>query len=162
MFSFYSLLHIKACDNSISYWFFIIDRELHYIVSCGFRNEIKDRIEFCSKSIRKEALKTILLMLAPLAPHISEELWQLLDSNAGSIHDQVWPKYDEELSSAELITLVVQINGKVRDRFQCPVGLEKKQTEEMVLASEKIQNLIEGKVVRKIIVVPDRLVNLVV
>ncbi len=101
-------------------------------------------------------------MLAPLAPHISEELWQLLCPNSGSIHQQPWPNYDEDLISAEQITLVVQINGKVRDRLQCPVGMEKKETEEMVLASGKIQNLVEGKAVRKIIVVPNRLVNLVV
>ena len=104
----------------------------------------------------------MLLMLAPLAPHISEELWQLLSPNSGSIHQQPWPNYDENLISAEQITLVVQINGKVRDRLQCPVGMEKKETEEMVLASGKIQNLLERKAVRKIIVVPNRLVNLVV
>lgn len=128
----------------------------------SFRNELKDRLHFCRESVRKEALKSMLLMLAPLAPHISEELWQLLCPNSGSIHQQPWPNYDEDLISAEQITLVVQINGKVRDRLQCPVGMEKKETEEMVLASGKIQNLLEGKAVRKIIVVPNRLVNLVV
>ena len=104
----------------------------------------------------------MLLMLAPLAPHVSEELWQWMAPETGSIHQQDWPAFDEQLASAEMVTLVVQINGKVRDRIQCPVGMEKKQTEEKVLASEKIQNLLEGKAVRKLIVVPDRLVNLVV
>ena len=86
----------------------------------------------------------------------------MIAPETGSIHQQAWPAFDEQLASAEMVTLVVQINGKVRDRIQCPVGMEKKQTEEKVLASEKIQNLLEGKAVRKLIVVPDRLVNLVV
>ena len=128
----------------------------------SFRNDLKDHVHRCREETRTEALKTMLLMLAPLAPHVSEELWQLMAPETGSIHQQAWPAFDEQLASAEMVTLVVQINGKVRDRIQCPVGLEQKQTEEKVLASEKIQNLLEGKAVRKLIVVPDRLVNLVV
>ena len=128
----------------------------------SFRNDLKDHVHRCREETRTEALKTMLLMLAPFAPHVSEELWQWMAPETGSIHQQAWPAFDEELASAEMVTLVVQINGKVRDRIQCPVGMEKKQTEEKVLASEKIQNLLEGKAVRKLIVVPDRLVNLVV
>ena len=128
----------------------------------SFRNDLKAHVHRCREETRTEALKTMLLMLAPFAPHVSEELWQLMAPETGSIHQQDWPAFDEQLASAEMVTLVVQINGKVRARIQCPVRMEQKQTEEKVLASVKIQNLLEGKAVRKLIVVPDRLVNLVV
>ena len=72
-----------------------------------------------------------------------------------------WPAFDEELAAEDLITLVVQINGKVRDRLEIPAGTSKEETEQTALAAPKIQPYLEGKQIRKVIVVPDRLVNIV-
>ena len=103
----------------------------------------------------------MLLMLAPIAPHITEELWQKLKPGSGSIHRQPWPVFDEMLAAEDLITLVVQINGKVRDRLEIPAGTSKEETEQAALAAPKIQSYLEGRKILKVIVVPERLVNIV-
>jgi leucyl-tRNA synthetase len=103
----------------------------------------------------------MLLMLAPIAPHITEELWQKLKPGSRSIHQQPWPEYDESLVAEEMVTLVVQVNGKVRDRLEMPAGTNKAETERLALAAPKVQNYMEGKQIRKVVVVPERLVNIV-
>ena len=100
-------------------------------------------------------------MLAPIAHHITEELWQKLKPGSGSIHSQPWPAFDEKLAAEDLITLVVQINGKVRDRLEIPAGTSKEETEQTALAAPKVKTYLEGKQIRKVIVVPERLVNIV-
>ena len=100
-------------------------------------------------------------MLAPIAPHITEELWQKLKPSSRSIHQQAWPEYDETLVAEDLVTLVVQVNGKVRDRLEMPAGTNKAETEILALASPKIQTYTEGKQISKVVVVPERLVNIV-
>ena len=100
-------------------------------------------------------------MLAPIASHITEELWQKLKPGSGSVHRQPWPAFDEELAAEELITLVVQVNGKVRDRLEIPAGTSKEETEQSALAAPKVQSYLEGRKIRKVIVVPERLVNIV-
>ena len=74
---------------------------------------------------------------------------------------QIWPEYDEELAVEDLITLVVQVNGKIRDRLEIKLGTSKEETEKSALATPKIMSYLEGKQIRKVIVVPDRLVNIV-
>ena len=74
---------------------------------------------------------------------------------------QQWPAFDEELAAKDLITLVVQVNGKVRDRLEIPAGTSKEETEQSALAAPKIQSYLEGKQIEKVIVVPERLVNIV-
>jgi leucyl-tRNA synthetase len=103
----------------------------------------------------------MLLMLAPIAPHITEELWQKLKPGSRSIHQQPWPEHDENLVAEEMVTLVVQVNGKVRDRLEMPAGTNKAETERLALAAPKVQNYMEGKQIRKVVVVPERLVNIV-
>ena len=100
-------------------------------------------------------------MLAPIAPHITEELWQKLNLGSGSIHRQLWPAFDEELAAEDLITLVVQVNGKVRDRLEIPAGTSKEETEQTAMAAPKVQSYLEGRKIRKVIVVPERLVSIV-
>ena len=104
----------------------------------------------------------MLLMLAPIAPHITEELWQKLKPGSGSIHLQPWPEYDEALATEDLITLVVQVNGKVRDRLEMPAGTSKEEAEQSALAAPKVQSYLEGRQIRKVIVVPKRLVDIIV
>ena len=100
-------------------------------------------------------------MLAPIGPHITEELWQKLKPKSGRIHRQPWPAFHEELAAEDLITLVVQVNGKVRDRLEVPDGTSKEETEQTALAAPKVQSYLEGRKIRKVIVVPERLVNIV-
>jgi len=108
-----------------------------------------------------EAADIYLRMLAPVCPHIAEELWERL-GKPYSIHTQAWPEVDEEAARDEEITLVVQVNGKLRDRIQVPVGISDAEAEQKALSSLAVQQALAGKQVRKVIVVPGKLVNFVV
>ncbi len=127
----------------------------------SFRNVLKAEAEVSGTEVWNECLEGMLLMLAPIAPHITEELWQKLRPGNGSVHRRPWPAFDEELVSEDLITLVVQVNGKVRHRLEIPAGTSKEETEQSALAAPKIQSYIEGSKIHKVIVVPERLVNIV-
>jgi leucyl-tRNA synthetase len=112
-------------------------------------------------------LKTLLLLLAPFAPHISEELWQkhfVKTSTFGpqtSVFRQHWPKYDPKLIKEEMITLVIQVNGKVRDKIEVEATISEEKAKELALSREKIKKWIGGKEIKKIIFVPGKLINLV-
>ena len=108
----------------------------------------------------KEAVEIYLLMLAPVAPHISEELWSRLDKPY-SIHQQKWPMVDEEAAAEDKITLIVQVNGKLRDRIVVPADITEEDAKTAALASDNVLRHLEGVKPRKIIVVPGRLVNIV-
>jgi leucyl-tRNA synthetase len=108
-----------------------------------------------------EGIESLLLMLAPVAPHISEELWTR-SGRSYSVHAQSWPAWDGELAREEEITLVVQVNGKLRDRIRAPAGIEEDAAKELALASPRVRQFIEQKQVAKVIYVPGRLVNVVV
>jgi leucyl-tRNA synthetase len=107
-----------------------------------------------------EATDIYLRMLAPVSPHISEELWAAI-GKPYSIHTQSWPSVDEEAAAEEMITLVVQVNGKLRDRITVPVGISEADAKMTALASEAVQKLLEGIPPRKVIVVLGKLVNIV-
>lgn len=107
-------------------------------------------------------LETYLLMMAPAVPHISEELWTEVLGNEYSIHNQKWPEADSELMAVEEITLIVQVNGKLRDRIVVPVDISQEEAEKTALASPGAAPYLEGKEIRKVIVVPGRLVNIVI
>jgi leucyl-tRNA synthetase len=127
----------------------------------AFRNVLKAAPEAAGTEVWHECLEGMLLMLAPIAPHITEELWQKLKPGSGSIHQQKWPEYHESLVAEEMVTLVVQVNGKVRDRLEMSAGTNKDETERLALAAPKVQSYLEGKQIRKVVVVPERLVNIV-
>ena len=99
-------------------------------------------------------------MFSCIAPHIGEEMWQILGGK-DTIAYEPWPTYDEEKSKNQEITLVVQINGKVRDKLTVPANLTKEELEKAALESERINTLINGATPKKIIIVPNRLVNIV-
>lgn len=108
-----------------------------------------------------EAVKTILLLLAPACPHLTEEIWNRL--NLGySIHNQKWPEFDADLAAEESIEIVIQINGKIREKLMIPVNSTEEQVKEMGLNHPAVVPLIHGKEIRKVIVVKDRLINIVV
>jgi leucyl-tRNA synthetase len=108
-----------------------------------------------------EAVRALILMLAPVAPHLAEELWQRL-GEPYSVHTQSWPQWDEAAAADKMVTLVVQVNGKVRERLSVPAGIGEKEVQELALASPNVQRHTAGKQVAKVIYVPGQLVNLVV
>ncbi len=107
-----------------------------------------------------EARDIYLKMLAPVAPHIAEEIWHLL-GHRESIHLQPWPEVDEEAARDEVVTLVVQVNGRVRDRLEVAADISEEEAREKALASAGARQFTEGQTVHKVIVVPGRLVNIV-
>jgi len=109
----------------------------------------------------EEAGDLYLRMLAPVAPHVAEELWVHL-GKPYSVHNQPWPEVDEAAAAEEQITLVVQVNGKVRDRITVPVGIGEEQAKALALASEAAQKHLGGRPPRKVILVPGKLVNIVI
>jgi leucyl-tRNA synthetase len=109
----------------------------------------------------EEAIETLLLLLAPCCPHIAEELWART-GRPYSVHQQSWPQFDADLAAEEMITLVVQINGKLRARLEAPADISEEAAREAALSDENIQRHIAGREVRKVVYVPGRLVNVVV
>jgi leucyl-tRNA synthetase len=107
------------------------------------------------------ALESHVLMLAPMAPHMCEELWRALCHDT-SVHLESWPKFDPELTREEVVTVVVQVNGKVRDRLQVAAGTSEAEIHAMALASEAVQRHLEGKPPKKIIYIPNKLLSIVV
>ncbi|MEM9596200.1 MAG: leucine--tRNA ligase [Acidobacteriota bacterium] len=118
-----------------------------------------------AKSVPRGILQTFARVLAPYAPHLAEEMWQRLTpegEDAGLVVSQPWPEHDESLCVEETVTVVVQVNGKLRDRIDVPKDISKDDLETLALGSENAKRFLEGKEPRKVIVVPGRLVNIVV
>ena len=107
-----------------------------------------------------ESLKTLALMMSPITPFLAEELWEKL-GHPFSVHQQDWPAWDPELAADEMITLVVQVNGRLRDRIEVPADISEQDAQEKALASERVAVHTDGKTVRRVIYVPGRLVNVV-
>ncbi len=108
-----------------------------------------------------EAMETLPLLLAPFAPHLAEELWHRLGKGE-SVHLASWPSFDPSVAEEELLTIVVQVNGKLRDRLMVPPETPEEDLKKMALASEKVQPYLEGKTIRQVHAVPKRLVSIVV
>ena len=107
-----------------------------------------------------EAKEIYMLMLAPICPHIAEEMWEI-SGKPYSIHTQPWPDVDQAAAKDQEITLIVQVNGKLRDRIMVPANISNEAAKAVALESDAVQKLLEGKSPRKVIVVPKRLVNIV-
>lgn len=112
-------------------------------------------------SVTKDEYKTLITLLNPVAPHMTEELW-LTYGNGELLSLQPWPQYDEKKTVDDEIEIVVQINGKIRDKLMIPAGLDNDGTQEVAMNTDKIKSLIGGKNVVKVIAVPNKLVNIVV
>jgi leucyl-tRNA synthetase len=109
----------------------------------------------------EEAIDALLRMLAPCCPHIAEELWTRT-GRPYSVHLQSWPQYDPALTVEPIITLVVQVNGKVRARLEVPADISEEAAREAALADANVQRYVAGKEIRQFVYVPGRLVNIVV
>ena len=107
------------------------------------------------------AIKDLIIMLAPFVPHVTEEMWEHLGYE-GSVHDQSWPEYDEKALVKDTVEIVVQVNGKIKEKLDIAGGLSKEEMEKTVMENEKVKGLIEGKNVVKVIAVPGKLINIVV
>ncbi|HHJ13180.1 MAG TPA: leucine--tRNA ligase [Gammaproteobacteria bacterium] len=113
------------------------------------------------RALMQEALEAVVLMLSPIVPHIAQALWEAL-GHAGAVVDCAWPRADEAALARERVELIVQVNGKLRGRIQVPVEADQDSVVQAALAEPNVRRFTEGKTLRKQIVVPGRLVNLVV
>jgi leucyl-tRNA synthetase len=109
---------------------------------------------------RTESVRNLVRLAAPMAPHLAEECWDALGQQ-GLVANAQWPKFDPALLVEDQVTLAVQVNGKLRDTLTAPRGLDRAEAESLALGSEKVQRQLAGASPRKVIVVPDRLVNIV-
>lgn len=107
------------------------------------------------------AIKDLIIMLAPFVPHVTEEMWEHLGYE-GSVHDQNWPEYDEKALVKDTVEIVVQVNGKIKEKLDIAGGLSREEMEKAAMENEKVKGLIEGKNVVKVIAVPGKLINIVV
>ena len=132
-----------------------------------FNTAVSSMMEFANawnvskNGLDKKDLEDFLKILSPFAPHLAEELWNV-SGFKGLCCQQKWPKYEPKLIEEEKILLIVQINGKVRDKITANAGLSQKEAEKIVLKSDKIKQLLEDKEIKKIVFVPNKLVNIVI
>ena len=122
------------------------------------------RTEFArdaGRAVQGESLEAVVVMLSPIVPHVCHALWQALGHESALI-DQRWPNVDESALEVDRIEMVIQVNGKLRGRLSVAVDAPKNVVEAMALADENVQRFIDGNNIRKVIVVPGRLVNIVV
>lgn len=152
------------------------------IEAMGFNTAVSTMMIFVNacqdaEKIPMDIWRKFLLVLAPFAPHLAEELWQQIKNQKlkiknvvkskskttfQSVHSESWPEYDPKLIQDETFTLIIQVNGKVRDQIEVPAGIGEGKAKELALASDKIQTYLSGQEPKKIIYVPGRLVNLVI
>jgi len=110
--------------------------------------------------VLKEAIDNLIILLSPFSPHICEELWHI-SGHEDSIYNQSWPQWDEAALVQDEVEIAIQLSGKVRERLVVPTGISKDDLEKLALAQPKIQEMISGKTILKVIVVPGKLVNIV-
>jgi leucyl-tRNA synthetase len=127
----------------------------------GFLNELEEHEKQLSGAVMAEVLEKLTLLLGPFAPYLAEELWEE-QGRQGPVFRQTWPAYDPELAREEEAEIVIQVNGKVRGRIFVAFGTPREALEKHAIGDAKIRALLDGKQVVKVIVVPDKLVNIVV
>ena len=164
------VLHPAVCDETpsdeqVRVLHKTIKAVTNDIHSLSFNTAIARMMEFVNYFTKadkrpRSVMEPFLLLLSPFAPHISEELWKLF-GHAQSLSVEKWPEYDEALTVESSVEVPIQILGKVRSKIVVPRGMDQADLEATALADEKIVQLLDGKQVRKVIVVPDRLVNIV-
>ncbi len=144
---------IKKVDDNLE--------AMKFNTAVAFFMEFINSLSEEGRTLAKKEAEIFLRLLAPLAPHISEELWNKL-GHKKSVFLEKWPQYDKKLIEQETWQLIIQINGKVRDKIEVKKGISEKEVKEIALSQEKIKKWLKNKKLKKIIYVPNRLVNLVV
>ncbi len=130
------------------------------LVNEVYVSEVKDRTDDISERVMRESIETLVVLLSPFVPHFAEELWEAL-GNRESIIKTRWPEYDPEGVLEEEILIVIQVNGRLRDRMTIPVSYGEEEVKGWALKSERIRKLVEGKEIKRVILVPKKLVNIV-
>ncbi len=125
------------------------------------RNSVVDEAKLVDAAAWQQAIDSLLLLLAPTAPHLAEELWART-GHPYSIHNQSFPTWDEELVAEEEFTLVIQVNGRLRDKVSVPISISEEEARQLAMGREKVKRYLEGREAARIIYVPGRLVNIVV
>ena len=126
-----------------------------------FSNAIQDYQKSGDASdVLSEAIETFILLLAPIAPHCADELWSSLGYE-GFTAEQDWPVADPALLQRDVVTIALQVNGKLRGTLDAPADISREELEKQALAHEKVQQFVQGLVIRKVIVVPGKLINVV-
>jgi leucyl-tRNA synthetase len=126
----------------------------------NYLSKVKER-GTVSDALWREAISYFLLLLAPTAPHLAEELWART-GHSYTIHNQPWPEYDQELAKEEEVTLIIQVNGKLRDKLLVPASISEAEAKELALSRERVKAYINSKKLTRVIYVPNRVVNIVV
>ena len=130
-----------------------------------FNTAISAFMEFLNfveeKQVSIKTIEVLLKLLYPFAPHIGEELWKIIGKE-NMVHEEAWPTYDEELTKKDSMELVIQVNGKVRDKIEINANLSKDEIEKIALNSENVQKWINNKELRKVIFIPPKLINIVI
>ena len=126
----------------------------------NYLSKVKERGKV-SDALWREAISHFLLLLAPTAPHLAEELWART-GHSYTIHNQPWPEHDQELAKEEEVTLVIQVNGKLRDKLLVPATISEAEAKELALSRERVKAYIDSKKLTRVIYVPKRVVNIVV
>jgi leucyl-tRNA synthetase len=111
--------------------------------------------------ISLESVEEYIKLLAPVTPHVAEELWHYLD-HSSSIFEERWPEYNSEYTKQDTMTIVIQVNGKLRDKLCVPTNTDQKKIEQKALESEKVKSFIDSNEVKKVIYVPGKLINIVI
>jgi len=161
--------HIKEQTGTEDFervWHQTIKKVSEDMEGLRFNTAISQLMVFVNEAYKQEvmpkaAIKDFLIMLSPITPHIAEELWSAL-GHKESIAYQPWPNYDEAKLVQKEVEIVIQFKGKIRFRKMVPVALSKEELEKLVLGDSSVQEEIKGQEVRKVIVVPGKLVNIVV
>jgi leucyl-tRNA synthetase len=112
-------------------------------------------------AVAREAHDSLLLVVAPMVPHVAAELWERSHPGEASVHEQPWPSFDPELAKAETVTLVVQVNGKVKDRIEVDPDIDAESAQRVALSSTRVLELLAGTEPQRVIVRPPNLVNVV-
>ena len=144
-----------------------IEREFHFNTVVAGLMELVNEIASCEPGTDEDwvtlrfAIEKALLLLSPFAPHVAEELWEVL-GNKPSIFEEKWPDCDEEVAREESIELVIQVNGKLRSKFLIPLGITDDKIKEMALQEPKIKDIVGSKTIKNVIIVKGKLVNIVI
>jgi leucyl-tRNA synthetase len=131
------------------------------LVNTLYQVKRPDKAHTTGLSVVKEAINAIVILLNPIVPHVTEELWEMIDGK-GRLTDISWPTYDESVAAEEEITIAIQVNGKLRSRLQASVDEAEERIKERALNDDRIKKFTEGKTIVKEIYVPNKLINIVV
>jgi leucyl-tRNA synthetase len=143
-----------------------IEKDFHFNTAISGVMELVNQISAetaqpTASSVLREALETVLLLLFPMVPHFCEEMWQLT-GHEQPLQLQTWPSFDPAAAEEDELTIVVQVNGKLRGRLTVAADTSEEEIKRFALVDEKVRGFIAGKAVQKIIVVKDKLVNIVI